>query len=99
MVALWQNYLVHDFEAMCRNLKPHSKRIFIDLGASLSFSGKDQPVVQLLDLYERFGFNFDHIYAFEATFTEPEEVYKKLLPEKYFNSYHWINVGKKSLDF
>ena len=87
-------YLIHDFEAMCRNLKPHSKRVFIDLGASLSFA-QSQPVVELLDLYEKFGFNFDHIYAFESSFTQPEEVYKDLLPEKYFQSYHWINVGKK----
>ena len=29
------DYLVHDFEAMCRNLKPTSRRVFIDLGASL----------------------------------------------------------------
>ena len=88
-------HLVHDFEAMCRKLKPHSRRIFIDLGASLNFA-QSQPVVKLLDLYEKFGFNFDHIYAFESRFVRPEEVYKNLLPKKYFNSYHWINVGKKS---
>jgi len=90
------DYLVHDFEYMCRQLKPTSKRIFIDMGASLSFHHGEraaQPVVELLSLYEKFGFHFDHIYAFEMTFTNPEKVYKDLLPEKYLPNYHWINVG------
>ena len=90
--------LIHDFEAMCRNLKPHSKRIFIDLGASLRFGGV-QPGVALLDTYEKFGFKFDHIYAFEKRFWPPEHVYKNLLPEKYFSSYHYINVGKNKKSF
>jgi len=87
------DYLVHDFEYMCRQLKPTSKRIFIDMGASLSFHGGSAPVVDLLNLYEKFGFHFDHIYGFEVTFTDPNEVYKDLLPEKYLPQYHWINVG------
>ena len=90
-----QDYLVHDFESMCRKLKPHSRRVFIDVGASLTIMNTSQPVFELLDLYEKFGFKFDHIYAFESTFVQPEEVYKKLLPKKYFDNYHWINVGKK----
>jgi len=87
------DYLVHDFEHMCRKLKPTSKRIFIDMGASLTFHGNAQPAVTLLNLYEKFGFPFDHIYGFEIIETPPEEVYGSLLPEKYFPSYHWINVG------
>jgi len=87
------DYLVHDFERMCRNLKPTSKRVLIDMGASLSFHGNAQPVVELLKLYEKFGFSFDHIYGFEIKETPPKVVYETLLPEKYLPSYHWINVG------
>ena len=98
---VYLNYLVQDFEAMCRKLKPHSKRVLIDLGASLSFfdDGSRNPMVEFLGLYEKFGFNFDHIYAFEYTFTEPGKVYKEILPQKYFKSYHWINVGEKTSHF
>lgn len=88
------DYLVHDFEAMCHKLKPTSKKIFVDMGASLSFHASQQPpALELLNLYEKFGFHFDHIYAFEITFTEPKSVFEQLLPEKYFASYHWINTG------
>jgi len=91
------DYLIHDFEHMCHSLKPTSRRIFIDMGASLSFhgagAGRPQPVVTLLKLYEQFGFYFDHIYGFEITHTAPKTVYEKLLPEKYIPIYHWINVG------
>ena len=92
-------YLVHDFEAMCLSLKPTSRRILIDLGASLSYHKETQvkaeipPIVSLLELYEKFGFNFDHIYAFEIEFTEPSRVFRDLLPERYMPSYHWINTG------
>ena len=91
-------YLVHDFEAMCRKLKPWSKRILIDMGASLEFHkdsghGSTQPIVTLVDQYEKFGFAFDHIYGFEITFIEPEKVYETL-PEKFMPMYHWINVDK-----
>jgi hypothetical protein len=96
------DYLVHDFEHMCRNLKPTSKRVLIDMGASLSFHhdsrehDDSQPVVELLDLYAKFGFHFDHIYGFELEFTKPETVFEELLPEKYLAKYHWINTGKCS---
>lgn len=87
-------FLVHDFEAMCRKLKPHSKRVLIDLGASLKFHNSGStPILYLLNLYEKFGFKFDHIYAFEITQTDPNTVYQQLLPEKYMSSYHWINTG------
>ena len=88
------DYLIHDFEAMCHKLKPTSKRVLIDMGASLSFHKGSTPMLELMDLYEKFGFNFDHIYAFEMTYTDPKEVYKNLLPEKYMPAYHWINVGE-----
>lgn len=87
------DYLIHDFEAMCYKLKATSRRVLIDMGASLSFHGNNQPIIQLMNLYEKFGFHFDHIYGFEVTFTEPSKVYKSLLPEKYFAAYHWINTG------
>jgi hypothetical protein len=86
-------YLVHDFKTMCQQLKRTSRTILIDMGASLQFhDGKDQPAVYLIDLFRKFGFPFDHIYAFEVTPTPPEEVFSKL-PEHLISSYHWINVG------
>jgi hypothetical protein len=90
------DYLVHDFEVMCRKLKPHSRLILLDMGASLDFHGTTQPIVTLMNLYEKFGFYFDHIYAFEVTSKDPKDVYGKKLPEKFFHSYHWINVGVTS---
>jgi hypothetical protein len=91
------DYLVHDFESMCLQLKPHSKIVLIDMGASLSFhnngKGNIQPIVTLLELYEKFGFHFDHIYGFEITFAQPQKVFEELLPERYMHNYHWINVG------
>ena len=65
--------------------------------ASLSFHGGGAPAISLLELYENFGFHFDHIFAFEITYTEPKEVFGKLLPDKYFASY-WINTGVSSGD-
>ena len=88
-------YLVHDFEAMCLKLKPHSKLILIDAGASLKFHGRlTTPIAQLINTYNKFGFYFDHIYAFEVDHTDPAEVYNDLLPQEYIPSYHWINTGK-----
>ena len=87
------DYLIHDFEAMCHKLKPTSRRVLIDLGASLSFHQGVTPILELLNLFEKFGFHFDHIYGFEVGFTEPGKVFEKLLPEKYLAAYHWINVG------
>eukprot|EP00551_Chaetoceros_affinis_P011333 CAMPEP_0203675702 /NCGR_PEP_ID=MMETSP0090-20130426/21826_1 /ASSEMBLY_ACC=CAM_ASM_001088 /TAXON_ID=426623 /ORGANISM="Chaetoceros affinis, Strain CCMP159" /LENGTH=385 /DNA_ID=CAMNT_0050541999 /DNA_START=74 /DNA_END=1231 /DNA_ORIENTATION=+ len=88
------DYLIHDFEQLCLNLKPSSMAILIDMGASLNFhSTKEPPIVTLLNSFEKFGFHFDHIYGFEITETNPNKVYKDLLPEKYLHSYHWINTG------
>ncbi len=86
-----EDYLVHDFEAMCMSLRPSSRIVLFDLGASLKRDGL--PMVELMNLYKKFGFKFDHIYAFEVTPTDPVEIYKNLLPEEYLASYHWINVG------
>ena len=88
------DYLVHDFEKMCLDLKPTSRRVLIDMGASLQFHGDVQPMVTLMETYAKFGFNFDHIYAIDITPTEPTKMYEELLPKKYFASYHWINTGE-----
>mmetsp|Transcript_26638 Transcript_26638/g.39976 ORF Transcript_26638/g.39976 Transcript_26638/m.39976 type:complete len:326 (-) Transcript_26638:564-1541(-) len=90
------DYIIHDFERMCLNLKPHSRAIFVDMGASLEFhvsQGVPPPIMSLLNSFEKNGFHFDHIYALESTKADPNDVYKKLLPEKFFPSYHWINTG------
>eukprot|EP00978_Attheya_sp_CCMP212_P034744 scaffold147254_cov57-Attheya_sp.AAC.1 len=88
------DYLVHDFEAMCRKLKPTSRRVLIDMGASLNFLGSKSPMMVLMELYKKFGFTFDHIYAFEMTPSDPKQVFTDLLPEEYLPSHHcWINVG------
>lgn len=87
------DYLVHDFEFMCRQLKPTSKLILLDMGAALDFHGNNQPIVTLLRQYEKFGFVFDHIYGFEISKKDPKEVFETSLPEEYMASYHWINVG------
>jgi hypothetical protein len=96
-------YMVHDFEHACRQLKPTSRFVLIDMGASLSYHDMDAnnpllkteqtPIEWLLQLYKTFGIKFDHIYGFEATFTHPTDVYEKLLPQELFASYHWINTG------
>lgn len=85
------DYLIHDFEAMCNSLTPYSKLIMIDMGADLA--RESGPVIKLLDLYSKFGFEFDHIYGYEMKFTDPTHVYKKQLPKKYMHSFHWINVA------
>jgi hypothetical protein len=91
------DYLVDDYETMCRNLKPTSKRVLFDLGTTLDLGRTNGlPVMQkLMDEYEKFGFRFDHIYAFEITPKNTTHLFKKLLPDKYFAAYHWINVGKR----
>lgn len=88
------SFLVHDFERMCLQLKPSSKIVLVDMGASLAFhGGNNNPMLELMDQYEKFGFPFDHIYAFEVTTLDTKKVFTELLPEKYFSSYHWINTG------
>lgn len=90
------SYLVHDFGAMCRQLKRHSRTVLIDMGASLAFhdgvDAANQPARYLPEIFERFGMPFDHIYAFEVTKQEPEMVFE-LVPDKLKAAFHWINVG------
>lgn len=92
--VLDMKYLVLDFEKMCMDLKPYSRTVLIDIGASLSFHEENEPpIIFLLDMFKKFGFRFDHIYGIESTFEEPSEVFNNLLPTEYFDSYHWINTG------
>lgn len=88
------DYMVHDFRALCRKLKPKSRTIFIDMGASLSFHTKS-PAILLIDLYNQFGFHFDHVYGWEYTKLDPDQVMKDI-PDYLEASYHWINVGVES---
>jgi hypothetical protein len=87
------NFLVHDFGAMCRKLKRTSRTVLVDMGASLDFhEGTTSPAVYLTELYRKFGFSFDHIYAYEVTLKHPSQVFQKV-PDHLKASYHWINVG------
>jgi hypothetical protein len=90
------SYLVHDFGAICRQLQKHSRTVLIDMGASLEFHpGLDvasQPAMYLPAIFERFGMPFDHIYAYEITKQDPDQIYK-LVPDKLKAAYHWINVA------
>ena len=92
-VQMRMDYMVHDFEAMCRALKPDSRMILIDMGAALDFhSHVMSPAIYATKLYHQFGFKFDHIYAFEIQPKVPKQVYNKV-PEELMASYHWINIG------
>lgn len=96
------NFLVHDFEAICLSLKPSSRIVLIDMGASLDFHEHDKnrnlpPIIELIKTFEKFGFKFDHIYAFEIKEKDPTKVYRHYLPVDYFASYHWINSGMISI--
>lgn len=87
------DYLVHDFAAYCRQLKPTSRNVLVDLGASLDFHKSGiMPAVFLTQIYERFGFHWDHIYAYEIREKVPQDVFQKV-PDELFHAYHWINVG------
>jgi hypothetical protein len=86
------NYIVHDFGAMCRKLKPTSRIVLFDLGASLKFGRATSPAIYLTELFHKFGFPFDHIYAYEMTPTDPKTVFDAV-PRVLLPAYHWINVG------
>lgn len=92
-------YLVHDFGVMCRRFKKTFRIVLFDLGASLDFHGDedpmDTPVMHLIILYRKFGFRFDHVYAFEITPQDSQDVVDKM-PSHLLASYHWINVGMSS---
>jgi hypothetical protein len=90
------NFLVHDFEAICLNLKPWSRIVLVDMGAALDFHDnhlQKPPMIDLMTTFEKFGLHFDHIYAFEINGKDPNKVYGEYLPVDYFTSYHWINTG------
>jgi hypothetical protein len=61
----------------------------------LYHGGGVKPTLYLLDVYKRFGFRFDHVYAYEMAPTTPDRVFQ-LVPEELFPNYHWINVGVES---
>lgn len=90
-------YLVHDFHAMCLMLQKHSRTVFIDMGASLDFHEDvdivESPAIYINAVYSLFGFQFDHIYAYEMKVTEPVQVFERV-PNELMNSFHWINVGE-----
>ena len=93
---LSMDYMVHDFETMCHKLKPSSRTVFVDMGASLVFHrGQKSPTLFMLDLFAKFGIKFDHVYAYEMTQQNPNHVFE-LIPEKYESAFHWINVGVAS---
>lgn len=93
---LSMDYLVHDFYSMCKNLKRHSRLVFVDMGASLQFhAGKESPAVYIHRVFRRFGFQFDHVYAYEITPISADKVYDRI-PEELMDSFHWINVGVDS---
>ena len=87
-------YLVHDFYSMCMRLKKTSRTVFIDMGASLQFHGSadSSPAVYINRIFRKFGFKFDHIYAYEITQTAPSKAFESV-PNELMNSFHWINVG------
>jgi len=70
-----------------------------DMGASLDYhkgwfaSAEDQssttvnPVLYLRDLYERFGFHFDDIYAYDISQEETLDRIYQILPNKYHKAY------------
>jgi len=90
-------YIIHDFANTCRHrLHAHSRTVFIDLGASFEFHKKESsdppPELQILNLYQKFGFRFDHIYGYEITPQDPNNVYDAI-PDSFRAAYHWFNVG------
>jgi hypothetical protein len=88
------SYMIHDWPVMCRRLTPFSRTIFIDMGASLEFHSQSDitPAVYILEMYKKFGFQFDHIYAFEVTEQDPSKVFE-MVPSELLSKYHWINAG------
>ena len=60
--------------------------------AANAASTKLAPAVFVTEVYQKFGFKFDHIYAYEVTPKEPTDVYKRI-PDELKSAYHWYNVG------
>ncbi|KAL7564584.1 hypothetical protein ACA910_017929 [Epithemia clementina (nom. ined.)] len=59
------DYLVHDYAHICRRLKPTSRVVLFDLGASTKFAGVSSASLRILQNFGKFGIPFDHIHAFE----------------------------------
>lgn len=105
----WKKYyFVHDFERMCQGLTKSSETVFFDIGATIDFSDnyaqdnniesmKQTPSRYLIETFSKFGFQFDHIYAYQKTKLNPKDVFNILLPEELLGSYHWINVAPSSV--
>jgi hypothetical protein len=92
---LAMDYLVHDFYSMCLHLQKDSRLIFIDMGASLDFHDDlhgEMPAIYIHSIYSKFGFKFDHIYAYEVNPKYPSKVFEAI-PDELLSSWHWINVG------
>jgi hypothetical protein len=90
------DYLIHDFEYMCRHsIHRTSRTVLVDMGASLDFHfrrGKASPAVYLTSMYQKFGILFDHIYAYEIKKKDPDQVFQ-IVPDNLRSAYHWINIG------
>jgi len=81
-------YFVHDFATMCKKLKPHSRTVFVDM--SPSRESDKNLALSLIGLYKKFGFHFDHIYAYQAKETKYGDRVAQI-PEKDLSSYHWVD--------
>lgn len=87
-------FLVHDFASLCRHrLKKHSRTILVDMGAAFwCHEGINCSPLYIPLLYKKFGFHFDHIYAYEIDPKLPNEVYSQIRNDLRA-AYHWYNVG------
>ena len=66
----------------------HDGSLITSAGGAKSYD----PALYLTEIYQKFGFSFDHVYAYEVTPTSPQQVFDSV-PEKLLSAYHWINVG------
>ncbi|KAG7337673.1 hypothetical protein IV203_037013 [Nitzschia inconspicua] len=87
-------YLIHDFAALCQHhIYPDSRTVFIDMGASLDFHASQQsPAMYIIKTFQQAGIPFDHIYGYEITPKQPNDVYERI-PTSLKHAYHWFNVG------
>ncbi|KAG7367693.1 hypothetical protein IV203_030364 [Nitzschia inconspicua] len=87
-------YLIHDFAALCQHhIHADSRTVFIDVGASLDFHASQQsPAMYIVKTFQQAGIPFDHIYGYEITPKQPNDVYERI-PTSLKHSYHWYNVG------
>jgi len=86
-------YIVHDFEQMClTQLKPFGRTILIDMGSSFD---RGFTLMDMIAMYVKFGFRFDHVYAYEITPTDPAKVFSRV-PDEIKAAYHFINLGVSS---